>query len=131
MGEIDSVMLVDDDLGDQLLHKRLLGRTLAPARLIACSSAEEALGHLRAPGYEPVDLLLLDIKMPKLSGFDFLDRAIATAGHGFARSVAMLSASKNSADLLRTARYPIVRHYFAKPLRTEDIATIVARLDVN
>jgi DNA-binding NtrC family response regulator len=62
-----SVLLVDDETAFiEPLMKRLLKRGLSAA---GCSSGEEALRHLAG---ESVDVVVLDVKMPGMSGIETL-----------------------------------------------------------
>lgn len=62
-----SILLVDDEAAFiEPLMKRLMKRGLTAA---GCNSGEEALRHLAG---EPVDVVVLDVKMPGLGGIETL-----------------------------------------------------------
>ena len=63
------VLIVDDEAdAGEILRLRLARRGLVPA---VASSGEEALEYL---GANPVDIVLLDVKMPGMDGFEVLGR---------------------------------------------------------
>lgn len=64
------ILVVDDEPGITLLCERLLRR--AGFSVAALTSAQAALEHLRL---QPVDLLVVDIRMPELDGFDLITHA--------------------------------------------------------
>ncbi|WP_169313756.1 hybrid sensor histidine kinase/response regulator [Asticcacaulis biprosthecium] len=71
-----NVLLVDDRDADLELTRVLLQvRDRLQFNLIMAKSGKEALERLRQAGreQEPVDLLLLDINMPGMSGFEMLE----------------------------------------------------------
>ena len=111
---IDSLLLVDDNSIDQKLYARLIQRSGLVSHYESCLSGPAALERL-AKG--PVDLMLLDVNMPGMSGFDMLDMALAEFGPDVARVViVMLTTSIAVADRARAAEFDIVRGYVAKPL---------------
>src|SRR5258705_2245071 len=65
-----SVLVVDDEPGIALLCKRVLSR--AGYDVVALTDPREAIEHLQ---HQRVDLLLVDIRMPEIDGFDVISRA--------------------------------------------------------
>ena len=65
------ILLVDDATVDVMLTTIALEDCCIPYKLSVARDGEEAYKILTN---QPVDLLLLDIKMPKVNGFDLLRR---------------------------------------------------------
>ena len=128
MPRIGTVMLIDDERIDRMMYQRVIDRSGLVGRVLAFSYAEEALDHLRREGCGGVDVIFLDINMPRMTGFEFLDAATAELGEAFARLVViMLTTSLDRHDLDRAKQYAVVRDFINKPL-TEDHLVRVARL---
>lgn len=114
------VLLVDDEV--------LLLRTLSTALreagfdVLAASSAEDADRQLvRA---EPVDILVLDVKLPGRSGLDLLrERREA----GFKGKTVVMTAFDNP-DSERICRALSVDHYLRKPFDLEKLLQVVRGL---
>jgi CheY-like chemotaxis protein len=122
---IDTLMIVDDNALDQRLYARIAERSGLVGRLVSFTMAEEALAFLARPARAPVDAILLDINMPRMNGFEFLDAAHERFGPGFARAaVIMLTTSMSESDQARAARYAVVRAYIAKPLERADLERV-------
>ncbi len=119
---IGTVMLVDDNTVDLMLYGRVIKRSGIADRLISCQSADEALEIIRQ-GDIP-DVILLDINMPRLSGFDFLDTATREFGSDFCKVVAMLTTSQDPADQSKANSYPVVKDFFNKPLDADQLTTL-------
>lgn len=80
----DPVLLyVEDEEGAVYLLKTALEDTAIPVRFFRVGNGEEALAFLQnSPPYEDVprpDLILLDLNLPKLTGFELLARMRAHA----------------------------------------------------
>lgn len=65
------VLLVEDNAGDALLVGQALENVPNPVRLHIARDGEQALQMLGEPDYKP-DLIILDLNIPKLSGYAVL-----------------------------------------------------------
>ncbi len=119
---IPRLMLIDDNEIDHMLCARIVRRSGLVGDLVAYVDAEEALAHLRDPASPPVDAILLDINMPRMNGFEFLEAATGELGTRFARVViVMLTTSLDPKDMQRSDRCALVRDYFNKPLLVDHL----------
>jgi len=126
---IDHLMLIDDDSIDQKHYKRIVTRS----GLVRCfhqfTHAEKALEFLSDPANPHIDAILLDINMPRMTGFEFLDAAVNDLGSSFAHLVVvMLTTSASPYDRERVTRYDMVRDYVIKPLELAHLERIDAML---
>lgn len=126
---IDTLMIVDDNALDQKLYARIIARSGLVGQVHSFVMAEDALTFLAAATCPVIDAVLLDINMPRMNGFEFLDAATMRFGSGFARAaVIMLTTSMSEHDQQRAAGYEVVRDYINKPLRPEHLERIDALL---
>ncbi len=118
---LKTVVVVDDSDVDLLFARIMLERSGAVRQLLTFESAPAALDFLAGAQGRAVDLILLDIHMPGMNGFEFLRRHeqdCAARGQP-AVPVVMLSSSPDPADRARAAQYRCVRDYLVKPLDAE------------
>ncbi|WP_243651162.1 response regulator [Rubrivivax gelatinosus] len=110
------VMLVDDSEADLLFTRIVLERAGGGFEVQTFEEASAALAYLRSDAPR-VDLILLDINMPGMNGFEFLDAYESLPNVRRDRSaVVMLSSSADPADRERAMRYASVAGYVTKPL---------------
>ena len=126
---IGKVILIDDDVVDHKLCERLVRRSGMVETFLGFLSAEEALGYLATQDMPATDAIFLDINMPRMNGFEFLEAATERLGENFARMVVfMLTTSLNPVDMARAQSYPVVKEYVSKPLALEDLERLSAVL---
>jgi len=74
--KIGTLMMIDDNQIDQMLYKRIIERSGLVEKLQSFSMADEALEYLKSEPENWPDVVLLDINMPKMDGFEFLEAAL-------------------------------------------------------
>jgi CheY-like chemotaxis protein len=109
---LDTLMVVDDSPTDLLFASIMLERAGVARSLCMLESANDALAQLAHAPH--VDLILLDINMPGMDGFDFLAAYQASSLRPV--PVVMLTSSPDPADELRARSHSFVRGYLIKPL---------------
>lgn len=122
---LDAILLVDDDKVTNLMHKRQIARR-GLAREIAVAtdgcSALEYLSSIDLEREKPPELILLDINMPRMNGFEFLEKYAALPEIlRQAQHVVMVSTSTLRKDRERALDDPNVREFVGKPLRDADL----------
>ena len=131
MRKLPGILLVDDDRTSTFLAERLL-RKLAPAdHLLVAGNGAEGLRVLEqvlatpAPAETPPWLVLLDLNMPVLNGFGFLDAYQQLPEPQRQRAaVVVLTTSLHAADLERLQELPIAG-VVSKPLTAAKLDVIL------
>ncbi|MEM6618880.1 MAG: response regulator [Pseudomonadota bacterium] len=129
---IGTLMVIDDNEVDQMIYRRIIRRSKMVGQVMPFLYATEALEYLCRPDRTPVDAILLDINMPRMDGFEFLEAATKRLGDRFVQVVVvMLTTSLDPGDRARAAQFPVVRNYFNKPLEEEHLSQLDALLTVE
>lgn len=127
---LNAVLLVDDDKVTNLMHQRQITRNNLALRVEVATdglAAIEFLSGLDLGTTSPPELVLLDINMPRMNGFEFLEEyACLPETLRKAQHVIMVSTSTFRQDRARADRDPNVHEFAAKPL-TDDELTRLAR----
>ena len=122
--KISSILIVDDDENDQFICEYTIRKFDPSIRVSKAFDGAEALDLLRG---ETPDAIILDINMPVLNGFEFLDR-YAQEFDVHAPVVAMLTSSHLVKDRERAMRYSFVKSYFEKPLQADHLRVMAELL---
>lgn len=121
IGAEPTLLLVEDNPDDVELTRRAFARGSVPSQLVVARDGEEALDYLLASGAhagrDPLDLphaVLLDLKLPKISGLDVLRRIRATTATRHL-PVIILTTSREERDI--TSSYDLgANSYVRKPV---------------
>ncbi len=121
---IQSILVVDDDENDQFICEYTIRKYDPSIRIIKAFDGSEALDilHRKTP-----DAIILDINMPVMNGFEFLDR-YAEEFEVHAPVVAMLTSSHLGKDRERAMQYSFVKSYFEKPLQADHLRVMAELL---
>ncbi|GHA43080.1 response regulator [Salinimicrobium marinum] len=123
------VVLVDDDAVVLFLHKVLVKRSCLPPVAFSCKNAREALEEMKGSGVENTPyLVLLDINMPIMNGWEFLD-AIQSEKFKDHIYVVIATSSINSHDHRKAEEYPQFIDYLEKPLSVEVLNSVCDKIE--
>ncbi|AEW00444.1 hypothetical protein A4D02_24250 [Niastella koreensis] len=118
---INKILLVDDDATANYLSKELLESLQAANEFETAENCLRALELIRQS--DCADVIFLDIKMPGIDGFDFLERLKKLSLEKKIK-VVMLTSSVRPEDKLRAFSYKAVIEYLEKPLTSEKVQMI-------
>lgn len=117
-----TVLLVEDDLNDIFLVKRAFRTAHIPNPLQIVTDGEEAMSYLRGEGkygdreaHPLPKLMVMDIKMPRRSGFEVLEWI--KSGSGLLRRIPVIivSSSNDPSDINRAYELG-ANAYMVKPM---------------
>ena len=121
MYHFNKVLLVDDDAATNFLAE-LAFKNLEIANEIIVASDGFTAGELMKQNNCP-DVIFLDIRMPRMDGFDFLEN-LAEMNVCKQVKVVMLTSSTRAEDKARAFSYNAVVDYIEKPLTEQLIKKI-------
>ncbi|MBS1486994.1 MAG: response regulator [Bacteroidetes bacterium] len=126
-----SVMLIDDNEIDNLINQKMIEAAAVTDHIYTHTGAKSAIEFLK--NMEKMDLaekvlpdvIFLDIDMPLMDGFQFLDEFENLSPLTRKKcKIVMLTSSINPQDFNRSKKYPNVRLYLNKPLSHDSIVKI-------
>lgn len=117
--KLNLVLLVDDDASTNLLTKKMIENTGLVEEVAVATSGAAALNFLRKQlemGLNLPEITFLDLNMPEMTGWDFLDEFKQIFGDASNHEVVLLTASSSTNDLIKSAVHPSVEKYINKPI---------------
>ncbi len=125
------VLLVEDDPGDELMTREAFEENKIGNRLHVVHDGEEALDFLYRRGAHAdapaVDLILLDLNLPKYDGRQVLERIKSDPGLTHV-PVVILTTSSSEEDILRSYKLH-ANAYVAKPVDVNQFIAAVRQID--
>ncbi|OJF91703.1 response regulator [Pararhizobium antarcticum] len=121
---IKSILTVDDDDNDLFICAYTIRKFDPEITTLTATNGAEALAVLRTT---TPDAIILDINMPVMNGFEFLEH-YAREFSVHAPVVAMLTSSHLNADREKAMGYYFVKSYFEKPLTLTNLRLMAGLL---
>jgi two-component SAPR family response regulator len=125
-------IVVDDDSTNNLLCNLIIKRVINEANVHTFLFPEEGLEFLKTNSNNSTlesAVLFLDINMPSMSGWEFLDKFMKLDEIVKQKvKVFMLSSSVDSRDKRKALTYSVVSDYIIKPLTKDKVITIYSEL---
>jgi len=124
------ILLVDDDDVTNFLSKEMLRLYMASPKIDITLNGQDAIDYLVERAEEPhrlPNLILLDINMPIMDGWDFLAEFDKIKKPGFEKiNIVMFTSSVYYEDIDRARTYTTVKNIYSKPLDEQKIREIIA-----
>jgi len=118
--KLKCIMLVDDNADDNFIHARVIKRSNAAANVIEKRTGRDALEYLKSRKNDRdthPDLILLDINMPGMNGWEFLEEYNKLDEQLQSQAIiVMLTTSDNPDDKVKAKARNIASDFRTKPL---------------
>lgn len=130
MKRIKKVLVIDDDQINNIIFDKLSGIVDFADEVVTCTSAVDGLDYLQniqKNNEYPPNLIFLDIRMPIVSGWEFLERFQQVRYPYFTDTIIyMLTSSSDKSDINKAKAFniDIISNYFVKPLSVEALSDI-------
>ncbi len=127
------ICVIDDDPIAQFTVSRVIEKNNLARKVIAFSDGEEALAFLnsnRTNNAELPDAILLDINMPIMDGWEFLEEYVKVKPQLPKKIILyMISSSVDPVDIERAKKISEVSDYLIKPITQDKLREIVHVLE--
>ena len=127
MSKVRHVVLIDDDEATNVYHDIIVQEAGVVEEYQIFDSAVDALEFLKNQEQAP-DFILLDINMPRMTGWEFLEEYKKLNQAGDPPKVIMLTTSLGIFDKKQAEENPLVSGFWQKPLTLEMLDEIAASI---
>lgn len=117
-----NILLIDDDEASNAFTEIILNRSELLATLTIFRNGEKALDFILENETQKIDLILLDINMPVMSGHEFLGELEQNNKN---IPVVMLSTSIIEEDEHEALKHAFVKGYLHKPITLENLQKLI------
>lgn len=137
---IRSILLVDDDEISNLFNRIFIRKLNLDIEVEIASNGKDALDFLEKVNINATSdsnqfpcLLLLDIKMPKMNGWQFLKAFENNFSQAMRNNIVivMLTTSQDEGDMIEAINNPIVKKFIQKPLSEEKFTQLIGTYFTN
>ena len=122
------IMLIDDNVHDNYFSEKVIKQDDPDCIIIKKESAEDALHYIASEETPKPDIIFLDIYMPIMDGWDFLDKYCELNEAIRSKTmILMLATSGDPAHIEKANTWDCISDYITKPLtkeRLQDISDI-------
>ena len=129
MKKIECILLVDDSPSTNFYNRKLIEMTGEVKHISVVENGLEALNYICKKGkykLEPTpDIIFLDINMPKMDGFEFLEHySKLPKEKKVGMIIAFLTTSNWTKDKLKSIESNLIYTFLEKPLKIEDLKKV-------
>jgi len=124
--KLNCILLVDDDPDDNMYHRIIIEEMNIVNRIDVALNGLEALAYLKKEEQLPPDIIFLDLNMPKMNGWEFLEQYKHLSKEQKAKVVlVILTTSANPDHIKKAQEIEEVTGFETKPLSKQILNDIL------
>ena len=134
---LKQILCIDDDPITLMLSKKVIAKAGFSELIITAQNGEEALSYFNTLKYskdqsvENPQLIFLDLNMPVMGGWEFLDHFITADYDEFNTiNVVVLSSTINPEDLAKAKKYSIIIDFLSKPITLQMLEYLKNKIEL-
>lgn len=124
--KLNSILLVDDDEDDNFFHQIIINEMNIVNKIDMAENGIEAIAYLKNEANVPPDIIFLDLNMPKMNGWEFLEQYQHLSLAQKAKVlIVILTTSLNPDDIERAKHIQDVSGFETKPLSKQILQNLL------
>jgi CheY-like chemotaxis protein len=135
---LEQILCIDDDPITLMLCKKVISKSSFSHEVVTAQNGEEALHHFNVLKYtndqakKRPELIFLDLNMPIMGGWEFLDHFTSSDYKEFNTvPVIVLSSTIDPEDLAKAKKYPIIIDFLSKPITQPMLEYLKKKIDLE
>lgn len=135
---LEKIFCVDDDAITLMLCKKVIERVSFAQEVLTAKNGEEAINYFKDlaqqynadPNLSYPKLTLLDLNMPVMNGWEFLDNYLLLDYQNTFKEAQfiVLSSTIDPNDVEKTKNYPMVIDFLSKPITKEMLEELKTKI---
>ena len=132
--KVPHVLIIDDDEINNFIATKLIDKLPPKAKVTTCLNGEIGLAYLKScllNNLELPDIIFLDLNMPIMNGWEFLDMYENSIKPSLSKDIIIniITSSVYNNDMLKSATYNFVNRFVSKPLNTEILKELFGEIN--
>lgn len=123
-----NVFLIDDSIIDNQINKKILENEKFAQTVTIIDTPKEAFQLIKSiieRGEQLPEVIFLDLRMPTMSGFEFLNSLIDLPGIELGKiKINILTSSLDPLDIKQIKQNPMITKFIGKPLNKQTLQEI-------
>ncbi len=128
--KLNCILLVDDDTTTNFFNEYMLKKMDVSTHIEVALNGQEALDYMDAcekdPSKPKPDMILLDVNMPVMNGFEFLE-AYQDRSDADGIVICMLTTSLHESDVDKAKEFNALSDYIHKPLSEDSLKVLIEK----
>jgi CheY-like chemotaxis protein len=127
MKKVNLTYIIDDDKIFVFVLKKLLGKNESFDQVLDFKNGEEVLKILSNKNYILPSIILLDINMPVIDGWQFLEQ-IEKLPNKNKLNIFIMSSSIDANDIEKSKSFSTVKDFISKPINNEKLNKLIENI---
>ncbi|TAG59867.1 MAG: response regulator [Cytophagales bacterium] len=127
-----NITIIDDDSISIFITKKILEKRIKKTETVSNNCGSDTLNPLKNMSQDDIPkLILLDINMPLMNGFEFLDVSYKLKSELKNKPIWIVSSSNSENDKIKAKNNPTIIDFITKPISLNHLESVNKKVNSN